>query len=92
MDIEMIEDRVLVKPLEKSRVTNGGIHIPATANTGEAQWYKVAAVGPEVKQVREGDTVAIGYFVQGQSIRLGEELYASTRETELLCVVGRNHV
>lgn len=56
----MLHDRVLVSLEGEAgeRRSGGGIVIPATANTGKRlSWGEVVAVGPNVRQVENGDRV-----------------------------------
>lgn len=58
--ITMLGDRVLVQTpqVEGERRSRSGILIPATAAVAKRLgWAEVAAVGPNVRSVRAGDTV-----------------------------------
>ena len=58
--ITMLNDRVLVHvpAAEGERRSRAGILIPATAQIAKRLlWARVAAVGPNVRSVRAGDTV-----------------------------------
>ncbi|MGH9303558.1 MAG: GroES family chaperonin [Acidimicrobiales bacterium] len=56
----MLNDRVLVNlpQAEGERRSRSGILIPATAQVSKRlSWAEVAAVGPHVRTVRQGDTI-----------------------------------
>ena len=80
--ITMLNDRVLVHvpPAEGERRSRAGILIPATAQIGKRLlWAQVAAVGPNVRSVRAGDTVLFNpedtfeVEVQGESCLIMRE-------------------
>ncbi|MGH9292988.1 MAG: GroES family chaperonin [Acidimicrobiales bacterium] len=56
----MLNDRVLVNvpQSEGERRSRSGILIPATAQVSKRlSWAEVAAVGPHVRTIRQGDTI-----------------------------------
>lgn len=58
--VTMLNDRVLVNvpATEGERRSRAGILIPATAQVHRRlAWAEVAAVGPHVRTIRQGDTV-----------------------------------
>ncbi len=91
MNISPLADRVLVKPLEKTEVKQGGIIIPDTAKE-KPQEGEVIAVGkgrlsnkgerikPEVKK---GDKVLFRKY-SGTEISVDNEQYLILQENEIL--------
>lgn len=91
MNISPLADRVLVKPLEKEEVKQGGIIIPDTAKE-KPQEGEVIAVGkgrlsnkgerikPEVKK---GDKVLFRKY-SGTEISVDNEQYLILQENEIL--------
>ena len=58
--ITMLADRVLVQipSSEGERMSRSGILIPATAQVSKRlTWAEVVAVGPQVRNIKPGDTV-----------------------------------
>ena len=57
--ITMLADRVLVLiPQNEERRSRSGILIPATAQVSKRlTWAEVVAVGPQVRNIKPGDTV-----------------------------------
>ena len=58
--IRMTADRLLVLPSDDAgdRKSRGGILIPATANLNRRlTWAEVVAVGPQVRNIEQGDQV-----------------------------------
>ena len=87
-NIELIEDRVLLKKIEEK--PTGGIEIPAgTATTSEHFKAKVICVGADCKKVKEGDTVL---FKDGFSkLTLEGEEYHVVREGNVVVRI-KNYV
>jgi len=94
MNISPLADRVLVKPLEKEEVKQGGIIIPDTAKE-KPQEGEVIAVGkgrlsnkgerikPEVKK---GDKVLFRKY-SGTEINVDNEQYLILQENEILATI-----
>ena len=94
MNISPLADRVLVKPLEKTEVKQGGIIIPDTAKE-KPQEGEVIAVGkgrlsnkgerikPEVKK---GDKVLFRKY-SGTEISVDNEQYLILQENEILATI-----
>ena len=94
MKIRPLHDRVLVKRLEESTKTAGGIIIPDTAKEKPSEGV-VEAVGDgyraEVGQViplnvKVGDKVLFGKW-SGTEVKVNGEVRLLIRETEILGVV-----
>lgn len=94
VNIEPINDKVLVKPLEEEEVTAGGIVLPDTAKEKPKQGT-VEATGPgrllddgnraEMK-VKVGDKVIYASYA-GTEIKLGTDEYLIMSEDDILAVI-----
>jgi chaperonin GroES len=91
MSVRPLEDRVLIKPLEKEEKTKSGIYLPETAKEKPMQG-KVIAVGPgklldsgeRIKpSVKKGDTVVFSKY-GGTEIEIKNVPHLIMRESELL--------
>jgi chaperonin GroES len=94
MAVKPLEDRVLVKPIEKESKTESGIYLPESAKEKPMQGT-VVAVGPgklldngeRVKPaVKKGDTVVYGKYA-GTEIEIKNVQHLIVRESELLGVI-----
>ena len=94
MKIRPLHDKVLIKRLDLSETTEGGIIIPDTA-AEKPQQAEVVAVGRgkilesgEVipLDVKEGDRVIFGKY-SGSEVSHGGEDYLILSESEILAVV-----
>ena len=91
MSVKPLEDRVLIKPLEKEEKTKSGIYLPETAKEKPMQG-KVIAVGPgklmdngeRIKpSVKKGDTVVFSKYA-GTEVEIKNVPHLIMRESELL--------
>ena len=94
MNIKPLADRVVIKPVDASEKTKGGIYLPDTAKE-KPQEGKVVAVGPGkisdsgnlIKmQVKKGDLVLYGKY-SGTEVTVNEEEYIIMRESDILAVI-----
>ena len=94
MAVKPLEDRVLIKPVEKETKTESGLYLPESAKEKPVQG-KIVAVGPgklldngeRVKpSVKKGDTVVFGKYA-GTEIEIKGVTHMIMRESELLGVV-----
>ncbi|MFK7960538.1 MAG: co-chaperone GroES [Phycisphaerales bacterium] len=94
MAVKPLEDRVLVKPIEKESKTESGLYLPESAKEKPMQG-KVVAVGPgkmldngeRVKPaVKKGDVVVYGKY-SGTEIEIKKASHLIVRESELLGVI-----
>ena len=94
MAVKPLEDRVLVKPIEKETKTESGIFLPESAKEKPMQGT-VVAVGPgklldngeRVKPaVKKGDVVVYGKYA-GTEIEIKNLQHLIVRESELLGVI-----
>ncbi len=94
MSVKPLEDRVLIKPLERETKTESGIYLPESAKEKPMQG-KIVAIGPgrlldsgeRVKpSVKKGDTVVFGKYA-GTEIEIKNVTHMIMRESELLGVI-----
>lgn len=95
MAVKPLEDRVLIKPIEKSSVTESGLYLPEASKEKPIQG-KVVAVGPGKPMengklaklsVKKGDTVVYSTYA-GNEVEIKGESHLIVRESELLGVIG----
>ncbi len=94
MKVKPLNDRVLVKRIEETQVTKGGIVIPDTAKEKPIEG-RVIAVGPGKMsdagkrmslQAKEGDRILFGKY-SGAEIKVEGEEYLMMREDDILAIV-----
>jgi chaperonin GroES len=94
MNIQPLQDRVLVKPLEQDEVKKGGIIIPDTAKE-KPQEGEIMAAGPgrisdEGKKIemgiKVGDKVLYGKY-SGTEVNVGDGEFLIMRESDILAVL-----
>ncbi|HVZ93902.1 MAG TPA: co-chaperone GroES [Phycisphaerales bacterium] len=92
--VKPLEDRVLVKPVEKEAKTESGIYLPESSKERPVQGTVVAA-GPGKRldngkrgemSVRKGDTVVYGKYA-GSEVEIKGVKHLILRESELLGVI-----
>jgi chaperonin GroES len=89
-----LHDRILVRRIEESETTSGGIIIPDTAKDKPQEGEVIAAgkgkVGEDGKvrplELKEGDRVLFGKY-SGTEIKIDEEEFVIMREEEVLGVL-----
>ena len=94
MKIIPLQDRVLVKRLEETTKTAGGIIIPDTAkekpSEGLVEAVGAGAIGADGKlipmTVKVGDKVLFGKW-SGSEVKLNGEERLLIKESEILCIV-----
>ncbi len=96
MKIRPLQDRVLVKRVEESNKTKGGIIIPDTAKE-KPQEGEVVAVGKgrvledgsqRALDVHAGDRILFGKY-SGTEVKIDEEEYLIMREDDILGVIEK---
>jgi len=94
MNIKPLADRVVIKPVEASEKTKGGIYLPDTAKE-KPQEGEIIAVGPGKvsdsgnlmkPQVKKGDKVLYGKY-SGTEITIDGEELIIMRESDVLAIV-----
>jgi len=95
MAVKPLEDRVLVKPIEKENVTESGLYLPESSKERPIQG-EVVAVGPGKQldnggrakpSVKNGDRVVYGKYA-GTEVEIKGDTHLILRETELLGVIN----
>ena len=96
MKIRPLQDRILVKRLEETGKTKGGIIIPDTAKE-KPQEGKVISVGKgrvledgtqRKLDVKAGDKILFGKYA-GTDVKIDEEDYLIMREDDILGVIEK---
>ena len=94
MAIKPLEDRILIKPLEKETKTASGIFLPESASE-KPQQGTVVATGPgklldggerAKLAVKKGDLVMFGKY-SGTEIEIKGKAHLIVRESELLGLI-----
>jgi len=94
MAVKPLEDRVVVRPIERESVTSGGIYLPESAKDRPIQG-EVVAIGPgklldngqrAPLNVSKGDRVVYGKYA-GTEVELKGDTHLILRESELLGVL-----
>ena len=95
MKVKPLHDRVLVKRIEETETTQGGIIIPDSAKE-KPQEGKVIAVGAGKRddkgervplEVKKGDRILFGKYA-GTEIKVGGKDQIILREDEVLGILG----
>lgn len=95
MAVKPLEDRVLVKPIEKETMTESGLYLPESSKEKPIQG-QVVATGPGKLldngnradlSVKKGDRVVYGKYA-GTEVEIKGDKHLILRETELLGVIG----
>jgi chaperonin GroES len=82
--IRPLHDRVIVKRIEETEKTKGGIIIPDTAKE-KPQEGKVVSVGPG--RLEEGKVIPLDVKASGSEIKLDGEEHLILREDDILGVI-----
>tara|TARA_E500000318_G_scaffold89744_1_gene87397 strand:+ start:981 stop:1271 length:291 start_codon:yes stop_codon:yes gene_type:complete len=95
MAVKPLEDRILVKPVEQSNVTESGLYLPESSKEKPIQG-DIVALGPgrlldngkrADLSVKKGDRVVYGKYA-GTEVEVKGVKHLILRETELLGVVN----
>lgn len=93
MAVKPMEDRVLIKPIERDSMTSSGIYLPESSKERPVQG-KVVAVGPGKlldngkrgeMSIKRGDTVVYGKY-SGTEVEIKGVEHLILRESEVLGV------
>jgi chaperonin GroES len=96
MNIQPLQDRVLVKPLETGEMKKGGIIIPDTAKE-KPQEAEVIAIGPGrisddgkliPVNVKAGDKILYGKY-SGTEVTVDGIEYLFMRESDILAILKK---
>ena len=94
MAVKPLEDRILIKPVDRETKTTSGIFLPESA-AEKPMHGKVVATGPgklldsgerASMSVKKGDTVVFGKYT-GTEIEIKGESHLIVRESELLGLI-----
>jgi chaperonin GroES len=94
MGVKPLEDRVLVRPIEKSNVTESGLYLPESSKERPVQG-EVVAVGPGKRldngktatpSVKKGDKIVYGKYA-GTEVEIKGDSHLILRESEILGVI-----
>jgi chaperonin GroES len=86
MKIRPLKDRVVIKCSEEEmEKTAGGLFVPDVAKE-KPQKGSVTAVGSEVKEVKEGNTVLFDKYT-GSRVKIDDIEYLIVKEEELLGII-----
>jgi len=96
MKIRPLQDRILVKRLEESAKTKGGIIIPDTAKEKPQEGKVVAAGKGRILEdgsqrkldLKAGDKILFGKYA-GTDVKIDEEDYLIMREDDVLGVIEK---
>ncbi|PIZ01084.1 co-chaperone GroES [bacterium (Candidatus Howlettbacteria) CG_4_10_14_0_8_um_filter_40_9] len=83
--ITPLADRVVLKPVAAEEKTASGIILPESAKEKPEQG-KVVAVGKEVKEVKEGDTVLYSKYGPTE-VKVGSEELLIVKEEDILAII-----
>ena len=94
MKIRPLHDRLVVKRLEESRTSPGGIVIPDSATEKPTRGKVIAAGAGRILEdgkvrpmsVKEGDTVLFGKYA-GQEIKIDGEELVFLKEDDIVAVI-----
>jgi len=86
MNFKPLGDRVLVERVEETNTTASGIIIPDNAKEKPSEG-KVLAVGSDVEEVKEGDTVVFGKYSGTELVLDGNE-YLVLEVSDILGIKG----
>jgi chaperonin GroES len=86
MKIRPLKDRVVIKySAESLEKTAGGLYVPDVAKE-KPQKGTVEAVGAEVKEVKQGNTVLFDQY-SGSRVKIDDIEYLIVKEEELLGII-----
>lgn len=97
MNIQPIDERVLIKPVEQGERKIGNIYIPDTANKEKPQIGEIIAIGDDVTSEKEtrkplselvkvGDKVVYSKY-SGTEIKIDQEEYLIVSRNDILAVL-----
>ncbi|KPK65916.1 MAG: molecular chaperone GroES [Gemmatimonas sp. SG8_38_2] len=94
MEIQPLADRVVVRPLEDTEQTRGGLYIPDTAKE-KPQQGRIIAVGPGrfekgarvPMELKQGQKILYGRY-SGAEVTLDDQELLIVKESDVLAVIG----
>lgn len=85
MNIHPLADRIVLEQLEQEEQTKSGIILPDSAQE-KPKMAKVLAVGPDVKEVKEGDVVLYKSYGP-DDVKVDNKDYMVAKEEDILATV-----
>lgn len=85
MNIQPLADRVVLQQVESEETTASGIILPDSAKEKPEQG-RVTAVGPDVKDIKEGDIVLYKSYGP-DTVKVGDQEYLIAKEEDILATV-----
>lgn len=85
MKIHPLADRIVLEQLEQEEQTKSGIILPDSAQE-KPKMAKVLAVGPDVKEVKEGDVVLYKSYGP-DDVKVDNKDYMVAKEEDILATV-----
>jgi chaperonin GroES len=94
IEIQPLADRVVVRPLEDTEQTRGGLYIPDTAKE-KPQQGRIIAVGPGrfekgarvPMELKQGQKILYGRY-SGAEVTLDDQELLIVKESDVLAVIG----
>ena len=95
MKIKPLMDNILIKPIEQSEQTKGGIILPKTVDKDRPEQGKVIAVGPGKKdstgniisvELKEGQKVLFTKYGPTE-IKVNDKEYLIAKQEDILAVI-----
>lgn len=86
MNFQPLGKRVLVEREEETKTTASGIIIPDNASKEKPSSGKVIAVGKEVEDVKNGDTIVFAKY-SGSEVSLDDKKYLVLNVEDVLGVI-----
>ena len=86
MSIQPLHDKVLVAETKRENTTDSGIVVTGAEGLGESKSGIVLAIGPDVKEVKIGDTVYL-MWNKAQVVKLNGAQRAIVKEEDIVAVL-----
>ena len=86
MSIQPLHDKVLVAETKRENTTESGIVVTGAEGLGESKSGIVLAIGPDVKEVKIGDTVYL-MWNKAQVVKLNGAQRAIVKEEDIVAVL-----
>lgn len=87
MQVKPLHNNVLIRGIEKDKVTPGGIIIPDTKKERANEGY-IISVGEQAKEVQIGDRVLFGKYVS-TDVKLENETLMMVKEEDIMGIISR---
>lgn len=83
MNIRPLGKSIIAKELPREERSKGGIYIPQETREKQQYYHKVIAVGPDVVEVKPGDTIYAPADARRNTVDLGGERAFRFHEPEI---------